>query len=96
MSIASGDVRPRSSRSLLGTIVRSAGEEVGRVVDILSDRRFTRAVGFALDEHGARSSVLPCASAGVTWDAVARDGDHAGRARLGESSFAHRLTAPGA
>lgn len=70
MSIASGDVWPRSSRSLLGTIVRSGGVEVGRVVDILYDRRFTRAVGFAVDEHGARTSFLPWASAGVTWEAV--------------------------
>ena len=70
MSIGSGEVWPRSSRSLLGTSVRSGGIEGGRVVDILYDRRLTRAVGFAVDEHGARSSFLPWASAAVSEDAV--------------------------
>lgn len=70
MTISAGDVWPRSSRSLLGTVVRSGGVDVGRVVDILYDRRFTRAVGFAVDEYGARSSFLPWASAAVSSEAV--------------------------
>jgi hypothetical protein len=70
MSVAAGDAWPRSSRSLLGTIVRSSGVDVGRVVDIIFDRRFTCAVGLAVDEHGARSSFLPWATARMGFEAI--------------------------